>query len=177
MLLAQHLAQRGLLPAGSPASSAFSAIRAFLFGEEYTVELALDGEVSSYRFDTLAEALDVLKAEFEKDERFVPDIQIVDYAKTRAASFGVVNLASGERPGFTPKNMTPDQISAFLHGTANQVPTFGPAPTRVMAVTRAERNLNFPRPPLEFYTEDIEKAVTFFSISGTWDQLDGRSNL
>jgi hypothetical protein len=177
MLLADHLALRGHLPAGSPASSSFSAIRAFLFGEEYTVELTLDGNVTSYRFDTLGEALDVLRGEFERDDRFIPEIGIIDYSKTRDPGFGIVNLASGERPGYNPRHMTKDQITAMMAGTAAQVPTFGPAPTRVLAVTRAERNEAFPRPPMEFYVEDIEKAVTFFSISGTWDQMDGRSNI
>jgi hypothetical protein len=177
MLLAEYLASKGLLPAGSPVSSAFSAIRAFLFGEEYTVELMLDGEVSSYRFDDLNEALAVLRAEYDLDDRFVPEIEIVAYSRTRDPRFGILGSVASEKSGFNPTKLDTNVHTAAFAAGAHTVPTFGPAPDRVLAVTRSERNLNFPRPPMEFYVEDIEKAVTFYSLTGNWDQMDGRSNL
>jgi hypothetical protein len=179
MLLAAYLASRGQLPMDAPAASSFAAIRAFLFGEEYTVELTLDGQVSSYRFDTLADALAVLTSEFEADERFIPNIEIATYKATRDPKFGVTTLARGERKGFTPNPMQERQaqIIQTFTGINKPIPTFGPAIDRVLAVTHAERNMAFPRPPIAFYTEDIEKAVTYYSLTGTWDQMDGRSNL
>jgi hypothetical protein len=182
MLLGAYLADQGLLPINDPAASAFSAIRAFLFGEEYTVELVLDDVVSSYRFPTLTDALGVLRSEFSVDDRFIPQIGIVDYKSTRNRKFGeIAKQVGAERSGYRPEEMKTDRKAhlrqAFNINVANQVPTFGAAPDRVLAVTRAERNVNFPMPGIDFYIEDIEKAVTFYSLTGTWDQMGDRSNL
>lgn len=181
MLLGSYLASQGLLPIEDAAASAFSAIRAFLFGEEYTVELMLDGVVSSYRFPDLVTALDVLKSEFEADDRFIPEVQIVAYSATRHSKFGEIRKQVGaERSGYTPVEMAPSRRQVYQQvflTNPTQIPTFGAAPDRVLAVTRAERNINFPAPGIGFYAEDIEKAVTFYSLTGTWDQMDGRSNL
>lgn len=182
MMLGEYLAGQGLLPINDPAASAFSIIRAFLFGEEYTVELALDDVVSSYRFPSLAVALDVLKSEFSADDRFIPQVEIVAYSATRDAKFGrIAKQVGAERSGYTPHTLAQERKAAiqqaFNISIQNQVPTFGAAPDRVLAVTLAERNINFPMPGIGYYVEDIEKAVTFYSLTGTWDQLDGRSNL
>jgi hypothetical protein len=182
MMLGAYLAGHGLLPINNPAASAFSVIRTFLFGEEYTVELVLEGAVSSYRFPTLADALDVLRSEFSADPRFIPQVEIVDYKATYNPKFGeIAKQVGAERSGYRPEKMKNDRKvnyqRAFTQAQASQVPTFGAAPDRVLAVTRAERNINFPMPDIDFYIGDIEKAVTFYSLTGTWDQLNGRSNL
>lgn len=177
MRLAGYLAARGLLPMDAAPASSLSVIRAFLFGEEYTVEMALDGKIESFRFDSLDDALDVMVSEFRRETAFMPDIQIVDYAKTRSIHFGTQQAVGGEKPNV--KLRYDDKLDALvgMMTGATQVPTFGPAPGRVLAVTRVERNMLFPMPPLEAYAEDVRTAVTYFSLTGNWDQLDGRSNL
>lgn len=179
MRLGEYLAGRGLLPMQAAAASNQSVIRAFLFGEEYTVELALDGAVSSYRFDTLDEALDVLQGEFDRAPKFLPEIQIVDYSKTRNAKFGLAPAVGNEKPNVKVAALKDDQLDAlrYMMQGLQQVPTFGPAASRVLAVTFAERNMAFPAPPVEFYAEEVREAVTYFSLTGTWDQMDGRTNL
>lgn len=180
MLLAQYLAAKGHLPAGALAANSFAAIRAFLFGEEYTVELTLDADVHSYRFDTLDDALAVLASEFASDDRFLPEIQIVSYSKTRDRKFGqLAQVVGNEKTGYSPPALRDPVKDALRFGFAAmpQVPTFGPAADRVLAVTRSERNLAFPAPEMEYYTEDIKQAVTYYSLTGNWDQFEGRSNL
>lgn len=144
MRLSEYLAARGQLAASVPIGNR-AALHAFFFGEEYTVELMLAQTITSYRFDTLDEALDVFRSEFEADTSAIPNVQVMSYGEACAL-----------RPAF--------------------MPAFGPAAADVLVVTRVERNMMFAAPPIETFVEDISRLVTYYSISGSWDQTD-RSNL
>lgn len=172
MRLIDYIGSRALLPRELLEAHPAPRVRAFLFGDAYSAETTWAGRAVSIPFDDLETALGVMTAEFGVHDDFVPWIQIADTRKAKDPIFGItIGNAGGVLT--TPK---PDaRVDAFVLAMAP--PSFGPAAQRVLGVTLSPRNTFFEAPPIEAYAEQVRQAVIYYSIAGTWDNMDGKSNL
>lgn len=150
MRLVDYMAEQGI---PDPRDQyAFLNIKTFVFGERYSVLLRSGVSID---FDDLQSCLEVIDSEFTAQPIYVPSITIESTDSVKRADFGA-------------NKRLPDRVLKLAGMDTGSL--IGDAAHRVLAVTPAGMSNAFPRPPLQFYTDDIMQAVTIYNLTQSWDQ-------
>lgn len=127
----------------------FVNIKAFTFGERYSVLLRSGVTID---FDDLETCLGVMATEFEAKPGYQPGIVITSTDDVKRAAFGQSK-----------------RVDSIVQG-AQTTSVLGDAAGRVLAVVPVVMSGAFPRPPLEYYTDQVVQAVTIYNLTQSWDQ-------